>query len=79
MEEITMIIYVVLPVAFIAWLMWDSKRWNMDDFEKKVIYYYRNNFPVKKICEITGRSYKAVQGKIDRLKKKGTLKRWWEE
>ena len=51
----------------------------MDDFEKKVIYYYRNNFPVKKICEITGRSYKSVQGKIDRLKKKGTLKRWWEE
>ena len=52
---------------------------NMDDFEKQVIYYYRNNYPVKKICEITGRSYNAVRGKIERLQKKGTLKRWWEE
>ena len=51
----------------------------MDDFEKKVAYYYRNNFSRKQICEITGKSYNAVRWKINKLKKQGVLKRWWNE
>lgn len=51
----------------------------MDDFEKKVAYYYRNNFSMKKISELTGKSYNSVRYKIDKLRKQGVLKRWWEE
>ena len=51
----------------------------MEYLDKKIIYYYRNNFPVKKICELTGESYNRIRGRIDILRKKGLLKRWWQE
>lgn len=46
---------------------------------KKIIYYYRNNFPRKYISEQLNISVNSVESRITRLRKQGLLKRWWEE
>lgn len=51
----------------------------MDDLDKMVIYYYRNDFPLKYIMEKTGLTLNQVNYKIRKFKKQGILKRWWEE
>ena len=51
----------------------------MKDIDKKVIYYYRNDFPIKYIMEKTGLKLHQVRYRIDKYKKQGVLKRWWEE
>ena len=51
----------------------------VDDLDKKLIYYYRNNFPKKSMAEKTGLDLKIVQNRLSRLRKHGLLKRWWEE
>ncbi len=51
----------------------------MDELDKKIIYYYRNNFPMKKICEITGENYNRIKARMNKLYKKKLLKRWWDE
>ena len=51
----------------------------VDDLDKKLIYYYRNNFPKKSIAEKTGVELRIINNRLIRLKKHGLLKRWWEE
>ena len=51
----------------------------VDELDKKLIYYYRNNFPKKSMAEKTGLDLKIVQNRLNRLRKHGLLKRWWEE
>ena len=51
----------------------------VDELDKKLIYYYRNNFPKKSMAEKTGLDLKTVQNRLNRLRKHGMLKRWWEE
>ena len=51
----------------------------LDELDKKIIYYYRNDFPTKKIAEITGESQSRINNKKNRLRKMGLLKRWWKE
>lgn len=51
----------------------------MDELDKKIKYYYRNNFPIKDISKKTGKTYCAIQYRIKKLKQQGILKRWWEE
>ena len=51
----------------------------VDDLDKKLIYYYRNNFPKKSMAETTGLDLRIVNNRLSRLRKHGLLKRWWEE
>lgn len=51
----------------------------MNDLDEKLIYYYRNNFPVKDIMAKTGESKNKITYRLWKLKKQGVLKRWWEE
>ena len=51
----------------------------MDEIDRKVIYYYRNDFKKKTMAEKLGVEVRIVENKIKRLKKYGLLKRWWEE
>ena len=56
-----------------------NKQGVIDELDKKIIYYYRNNFPTKSMAEKTGFETKLIQNRITRLRKYGLLKRWWEE
>ena len=51
----------------------------IDEIDKKIIYYYRNNFPGKAMCEKIGISPKTLYGRLAKLRKLGMLKRWWNE
>ena len=51
----------------------------MNDLDEKLIYYYRNNFPVKDIMAKTGEGKNKITYRLWKLKKQGVLKRWWEE
>ena len=51
----------------------------IDEIDKQLIYYYRNNFKTKQIAEKTGLQLNTVRNKLARLRKHGKLKRWWEE
>ena len=51
----------------------------MDELDEKIVYYYRNNFPVKDIMQKTGESKNKITYRLLKLKKQGVLKRWWEE
>ena len=56
-----------------------SKIIYVDELDKKLIYYYRNNFPKKEMAEKTGVELRIVNNRLLRLRKYGMLKRWWEE
>lgn len=56
-----------------------DKQIKIDDLDKKIIYYYRNNFPIKDIMNKTGESKNKIIYRIHKLKKQNVLKRWWEE
>ena len=51
----------------------------VDDLDKKLIYYYRNNFPKKEMAIKTGVELRIVHNRLLRLRKHGLLKRGWEE
>ena len=51
----------------------------IDDLDKKIIYYYRNNFRTKSMAEKTGVEVRIIRNRIARLRRYGYLKRWWEE
>ena len=51
----------------------------VDEIDKQLIYYYRNNFKTKQMAEKTGLDLNTVRNKLARLRKHGKLKRWWEE
>lgn len=51
----------------------------MDELDKKLIYCYRNDFPQKKMCEMTGTKINTIKDRLKKLKKQGVLKKWWEE
>lgn len=51
----------------------------MDEIDRWVIYYYRNDFKKKTMAEKLGIEVRIVENKIKRLRKYGLLKRWWEE
>lgn len=51
----------------------------LDELDKKLMYYYRNDFKTKRIAELTGLELKVIQNRINKLRKQGLLKRWWEE
>ena len=49
------------------------------ELERKIIYYYRNNFPRKDICKKLDIPINTLENKITKLRRKGLLKRWWQE
>ena len=51
----------------------------VDELDKKLMYYYRNDFPKKAMAEKTGLDLKIIHNRLVRLRKHGMLKRWWEE
>ena len=51
----------------------------INDLDKKIIYYYRNNFSEKEICKKTGLTIGQIQYRKEKLRKQGLLKKWWEE
>ena len=51
----------------------------VDELDKKLMYYYRNNFHKNEMSEKTGVDLKIIQNRLIRLRKHGMLKRWWEE
>lgn len=51
----------------------------MDELDKIIKYYYRNDFPIGTILEKTGLTINQVRYRIEKMKKQGILKRWWEE
>ncbi len=51
----------------------------VDELDKKISYYYRNNFKTKDMAKLTGMELNIIKNRIKRLKKYGLLKRWWEE
>ena len=56
-----------------------NKQGELDELDKKIAYYYRNNFPIKYVCNKTEVKYSTIQYRIYKMKKHGLLKRWWEE
>ena len=56
-----------------------NKQGELDELDKQIAYYYRNNFPIKDVCGKTGRKYSTIIYRINKMKKHGLLKRWWEE
>ena len=53
--------------------------YNPTELERKIIYYYRNNFPRKDICQKLDIPINVLENKITKLRRKGLLKRWWQE
>ena len=51
----------------------------VDELDRKLMYYYRNNFKNKTIAQLTGLELRIVKNRMIKLKKQGLLKRWWEE
>lgn len=51
----------------------------VDELDKKLMYYYRNDFPKKEMAVKTGVDLNIVHNRLVRLRKHGMLKRWWEE
>ena len=51
----------------------------LDELDVQLIYYYRNDFRVKTMAELTGENLNRVRNRLIRLRKHGKLKRWWEE
>ena len=56
-----------------------NKQGELDNLDKKIAHYYRNDFPIKEISNKTGLKYNTVIYRIHKMKKRGILKKWWEE
>lgn len=56
-----------------------SKEIIIDEIDKKIVYYYRNDFRVKNIADLTGVELKIIKNRMARLRRLGMLKRWWDE
>ena len=56
-----------------------NKQGELDSLDKRIKYYYRNNFSIKEISNKTGLKYNTVIYRIHKMKKRGILKKWWEE
>ena len=56
-----------------------NKQGELDSLDEKIKYYYRNDFPIKDISIKTGLKDSAITYRIHKMKKRGILKRWWEE
>lgn len=56
-----------------------TKQIAMDEIDRKLIYYYRNNYKTKSMAQKLGIEVRVVRNKLIRLKRYGCLKRWWEE
>lgn len=51
----------------------------IDEIDKKIIYYYRNDFREKSMCVKLGISINSLRKRKTKLRKLGLLKKWWEE
>lgn len=51
----------------------------MKEADKQIIYYYRNGFRAKDIADRLGMTVPQIKYRIQRLRGKGMLKRWWKE
>lgn len=56
-----------------------NKQGKLDELDKQIIYYYRNNYSFKKICEKTEKPETTIKGRMNKLYKHKLLKRWWKE
>ena len=56
-----------------------NKQGELDSLDKKIAYYYRNDFPIKVICDKVGEKYSTVHYRINKMRKYKILKKWWEE
>lgn len=56
-----------------------NKQGKLDELDKQIVYYYRNDFSFKKICEATGKPETTIKGRMNKLYKHKLLKRWWKE
>ena len=56
-----------------------NKQGELDSLDERIKYYYRNDFPIKEISNKTGLKYNTVIYRIHKMKKRGILKKWWEE
>lgn len=48
------------------------------DVNEQIIYYYRNGYRLKDIAAKTGLTVIAVKSRLERIRKKREVKRWWE-
>lgn len=56
-----------------------NKQGELDSLDERIKYYYRNDFSIKEISNKTGLKYNTVIYRIHKMKKRGILKKWWEE
>lgn len=47
--------------------------------DKQIIYYYRNGFKTKDIALKTGLTLNQVKWRLQVIRRKQKLVRWWEE
>ena len=45
----------------------------------QILYYYRNGWKLKDIAEKTGLTMAAVSSRLQKMRKKREVKRWWKE
>lgn len=45
----------------------------------QIIYYYRNGYKIKDIADKTGLTVVAVKSRLQRIRRKQTVNRWWEK
>lgn len=56
-----------------------NKYGELDEIDKRIVYYYRNDFPIKDMSNKIGLKYSTIQYRIHKLRKNKLLKKWWEE
>jgi DNA-directed RNA polymerase specialized sigma24 family protein len=49
------------------------------DIDEQIIYWYRNGFSAKGIAEKTGLKLNTVKWRLQEIRKKQKLLRWWAE
>ena len=50
-----------------------------EEMDKKIEYFYRNNFTRQHMAEELGVSVSKVAYRLQVIRKRKELKRWWEE
>lgn len=51
----------------------------MTETDKKIVYLYRNGYKNKGIAEKTGLSVIQVKNRLQAIRKKQKVQRWWDE
>lgn len=46
--------------------------------DERIIYYYRNNWMIKRIADELGLTVPAVKRRLTKIRKKQEVKRWWQ-